>query len=131
MQGECWSAYHRPHSPELQSLKQPLQTTAPNLLWAPGGPARLGSVQNCSHNLCVDIQEGHREDSGTALCPEAACWPPGSEDMRPVTSFRVSHLLGSPGPWLFCPRDAHLHEGVLLRRAAAGLLHELAVDLAL
>ena len=32
MQGECWSAYHRPHGPELQSLKQPLQTTAPSLL---------------------------------------------------------------------------------------------------
>lgn len=79
----------------------------------------------------MDIQEGHREDSGTALCPEAACWPPGSEDMCPVTSFHLSHLLGSPGPQLFCPRDAHLHEGVLLRRAAADLLHELAVDLAL
>lgn len=32
---------------------------------------------------------------------------------------------------LFCPRMPHLHKGVLLRWAAAGLLHELAIDLAL
>lgn len=68
------------------------------------------------------------------MSTEAAHWPPAQRVSAPsppstFPTFWVALTKGSCQ--LFQPGDAHLHEGVLLRWAAAGLLHELAVDLAL
>lgn len=95
----------------------------------PVGTGRASSAGLCPElqsQLCVDIQEGHREDSGTALGPEALL---GRQAQRIcaqsplLTSFPPP--LGSPGPWLFCPRTPTCMREYSLRRAAAGLLHEL------
>ena len=91
------SACHRPHGPELQSHQQPLQTTAPNLLWAPGGPAWPGSVRNRSHAICVRTSRRGTEKTAGQFC---APRPLLAARLREYVPHHLLPPLPPPGkPW--------------------------------
>lgn len=101
---------------------------SPQLAVGAGTASLVRLCPECNHRSV------HRQLSCTdaAWNTEAGHWL-GSQYACPVTSSHLSHLaaLANGSCQLLYPWHTYLHEGVLLRRAAAGLLHELAIDLTL
>lgn len=116
----------------LMALSDPafstLQTRAPSLLWPPGWP----SGQALSRTAITQPDYAQTPRRGTAVRRQPLV--PHVEGTCPEPSFQLPASWAAPANGccqLLHPGDAHLYERVFLRWAAAGLLHELAVDLAL
>lgn len=120
-----------PHGPEPRGLWHALQTRDTPRPSPGAGMARL--VRLCPEQQPPSLgTQTPRRDSQRAAVPRRL-WA-----LRLPTSSQARRMPAlSPGqPWLMAPDsrspwEPYLHERILLRRAAAGLLHELAVDLAL